>query len=79
VLGFPTIAETSVVSSEQTVQRPDAPTTTDVISTIAHTTGSAAKSFGEGLGLTPLNIVLLIATTIVGVIILSRVTPKIIP
>jgi hypothetical protein len=76
VLGFPTIAG-NVQSSQDTVQRPDAPTSTDVLGSIGKTVGATTKSFGEGLGLSPVKLALIGGTVLVVVILANQLIPKI--
>jgi hypothetical protein len=76
VLGFPTIAS-GVQSSQDTVQRPDAPTSTDVLANIGKTVGTTAKSMGEGLGLSPTRLILIGGGILVIVILANQLIPKI--
>lgn len=55
VFGFPTIADATVQSSEDTTQRPDAPTVTDILSEAANSGAKIGKSGFEGLGLPPMS------------------------
>lgn len=79
ILGFPTIATTEVTSSQATVQRPEAMTSSDVLANIAKTTGSATKSFGEGLGVTPTTLVLVGIGVLAAALLFGRVmVPKLV-
>jgi hypothetical protein len=71
VLGFPTIAA-GVQSSQDTIQRPDAMTSTDVLASVGKVVGTTTKSFGEGLGLSPTKLALIGAGALVSVLLLNR-------
>lgn len=73
VLGFPTVAAASVTSSADTIQRPDPMTSTEVLQQMAQSTGAVAKSFGQGLGLTPTKLALIGGVTLVTLILVSRI------
>jgi hypothetical protein len=71
VLGFPTIAA-GVQNSQDTIQRPDAMTSTDVLASVGKVVGTTTKSFGEGLGLSPTKLALIGAGALVSVLLLNR-------
>ncbi len=77
VLGFPTIADATISSSQDTIQRPPPMSTTDVLAKMAETAGktagAAAKGAGEGLGVSPTTLALIGAGALLGLLVLSKI------
>jgi hypothetical protein len=82
VLGFPTIAE-GVTTSQDTVQRPDDPTSAEVFSDITggigKAIGSAAKGASEGLGFSTTKFVMIGLGAIVTLVLLNRIVMPMLP
>lgn len=73
VLGFPSIAPSNITSSQDTVQRPDPVTSSDVLAEMAKTAGKTTKSFGEGLGVTPTTLALIGGGLLIALLLASRI------